>query len=362
MLNDFLEPTSPIDNKSFKPYQYASRIAQYQQQRIDLRNIEVAVLGWNHPNYTAFQQALYRLSANFKQGKVMDLGLVKSNPIHLIEVVDFLLQNSILPIIISPNSDAIPAQLKAYEQRHELLNMALLDSSIPFEPSPNSEDQQPLINQLLSYYPHLLFHLNCIGYQSYLIDKNAVDFLEDKYFELYRLGKVQHRLEEVEPMVRDADLAAFNINAIRCADAPASSYTNPNGFLAAEACQVMRYLTMSDRLSSLSIYGFDTIIEDRNQTTNMIAQLVWFAIEGFFARTYEYPVETQQLRAYLVDNTNINSAITFYKSPKSDRWWFEIPKNLYPKHQLIACSYADYKTACEGELPDRLFNAIQRLS
>lgn len=361
MLNDFLEPTPFIDNKAFKHYQYAQLIAQYQHQKIDFRNVEIAVLGWNYTHYSNFQEALYQLSYNFKQGKVVDLGMIKSNPIHLIEVVDCLLQNNVLPIIISPSSAAIPAQLKAYEQRYELLNLALLDSRVPFETT-NEENKTTLINQLLTYYPQLLLHLSCIGYQSYLIDQTAVDFLEDKYFELHRLGKVQHKLEEIEPMVRDADLAAFSINAIRSADAPATSYTNPNGFLAAEACQIVRYLTMSDRLSSLCIHGFDTTIDDRGQTANMIAQLVWFAIEGFFARTHEYPVEVQNLRAYLVDNTNIDSAITFYKSTKSDRWWFEVPKNLYPKHQLIACSYADYKTACDGELPDRLFNAIQRLS
>ncbi len=124
----------------------------------------------------------------------------------------------------------------------------------------------------------------------------------------------------------------------------------------------MRYISMSDQLSSLCIHGFDWNMEEGAQTANMIAQLIWFAIEGFFARIHEFPIDKKDLRAYVVDNKDLDMPISFYKSSKSDRWWFEIPKALYSKHQLVACSYQDYQIACEGDLPDRLLNAINRLT
>jgi formiminoglutamase len=361
MINNLLDfqQDSILDSKIFEDFQYGHSILQYKGQEVDLKTIAVAIMSWGNSQYSDIQQSLYSLASNFKTGKVIDLGIVHSNLVPLVELIDILLQNDVFPIVITPSSDAIEGQLKAYEQRHEMLSLAIVDSKIPYTYQSTSEG---LINKLLLYHPHLLFHLNCIGHQSYLNDKNAINFLEDKHFETHRLGNIQARLEEIEPMVRDIDLAAFSLASIRSADAPANLFKNPNGFGAAEACKVMRYITMSDQLSSLCIYGFHLSIDNNKQTANMIAQLIWFGIEGFFARTQEFPVNKKDLRAYVVDNKDLDMAISFYKSTKSNRWWFEIPKALYPKHQLIACSYQDYQTTCEGDLPDRLLNAINRLT
>lgn len=347
-----------LDPSQFEDFQGGRAILQYKGGSIDLKNIDIALLSWDCDHYEEIRQSFYALTCNFKPERVVDLGEVTAELIPLIELVDILLQHQVLPIIITPSSAAIQGQLRAYEQRYELLNLALIDSKIPFSTS----HEEGLINKLLPYHPNLLFHLHCIGYQSYISNPQALELLEDKYFELQRLGIVQNNLEEVEPMMRDTDLAAFSLTAIRCADAPANSYKNPNGFQATEACRMMRYITMSDRISSLCIYDFDLDIHDNGQTANMIAQLIWFAIEGFYARLHEYPISKKELRAYIVDSKELGVAIHFYKSQKSDRWWFEIPKALHVKHQLVPCSYRDYQIACEGELPDRLLNAIHRLS
>lgn len=349
----FLEPTT------FETYQYGQSILQYKGAALDLKAIDIAILSWgNSEQYQSIRKSLYQLSTNFGSKKVVDLGVVDQNLVPLVELIDLLLQQNVFPIIVSPDSRAVEAQLKAYEQKEDLLSLALFDSTIPY-----SLDAQPLlINQLMKYHPNLLFHLNCIGAQSYLIDKQAVDFLEDKYFEVHRLGKIQSRLEEIEPMVRNADLTAFSIASIRGADAPAQIYKNPNGLLAAEACKIMRYITMSDQLSSLCIHSFDSKAKDQAQTNNMIAQLIWFAVEGFFARTQELSVDKKDLRAYVVDNKTLGVPLSFYKSSKSDRWWFELPKALHTKHQLLACSYRDYQIACDGDLPDRILNAINRFT
>jgi formiminoglutamase len=349
----FLEPTT------FETFQYGQSILQYQGGSIDLKSIDIAILSWgNSDHYQLIREALYSLSTNFNAKTIVDLGVVNQNLVPLVELVDLLLQQNVFPIIISADNRAVEAQLKAYERTGDLLNLALFDSAIPY----SLESKPLLINQLMNYHPQLLFHLNCIGAQSYLTNKLAVDFLEDRYFEVHRLGKIQSRLEEIEPMVRNADLTAFSLACVRAADAPAQVYKNPNGLLAAEACKIMRYITMSDQLSSLCIHSFDAEASDQAQTANMMAQLIWFAVEGFFARIHELPVDKKELRTYVVDNKTLDVPISFYKSLKSDRWWFEIPKALHTKHQLLACSYRDYQIACEGDLPNRILNAINRLT
>lgn len=361
MLKDLVQDhtNSFLDTNGFETFQYGQSILQYTGSNANLKTVDIAILGWGFSDsYHLIRKALYQLSSNFRIGKIIDLGVVHHNIVPLIELIDILLKQQVFPIIITPDALALEGQVRAYEQQSEMLNMALFDSKIPYAPDQGSL----VINKLLNHYPHLLFHLTCIGSQSYLVNKKAVDFLEDKYFEVHRLGKIQARLEEIEPMVRNIDLAAFSIASIRAADAPANSFRNPNGLLAAEACKIMRYITMSDQLSSLCIHGFDLSIQDQGQTANMIAQLIWFAVEGFFSRIHEHPINKKDLQVYVVDNKTLDLPISFYKSNKSDRWWFEIPKALYPKHELIPCSYFDYQTACEGELADRLLNAINRLT
>ena len=58
--------------------------------------------------------------------------------------------------------------------------------------------------------------------------------------------------------------------------------------------------------------------------------------------------------------------IIFYKSKKSSRWWMEVPypnaKVKYHRHHLVPCSYKDYETACKDEMPERWWQAFQKIS
>lgn len=357
-ITHLLKPTTNIaQDISIEEYQYAEHLIDYRGQKVNWKEIRVALLYWKVPQVRHIQSSLCQLATNFVAGQVINLGEVLEDDIPLVELLEWLLGKNIFPLIISSDSNVAVLQLKAYERTNELLSLALVDSRVPFSPY----TPKGLLNQLLVWHPNLLIHLNCIGYQNYLVDQKSIDFLEDKYFELHRLGNIQANMEQIEAMVRDMDLAAFDVNAIGSAVAPARDFMNPNGFRAVEACQIIRYMTMSETLSSLSIFGFDLQLDNRRQTANLIAQLIWFGIEGYYARIGEYPIDTKQMNAYLVDNHEVGMPLTFYKSPKSDRWWLEIPKAIAPKHSLIACSYQEYKISCEGELPDRLLSAMSRL-
>jgi hypothetical protein len=50
---------------------------------------------------------------------------------------------------------------------------------------------------------------------------------------------------------------------------------------------------------------------------------------------------------------------------KTDRWWMKLPveqgKNRYLNHHLLPCSYKDYQQACNNEVPDRWWNALQKM-
>ena len=62
----------------------------------------------------------------------------------------------------------------------------------------------------------------------------------------------------------------------------------------------------------------------------------------------------------------INKEILFYKSKKSERWWMEVPcaatnNDKYKRHYIIACSYDDYQTALNDEIPERWWQTFQKI-
>jgi formiminoglutamase len=69
------------------------------------------------------------------------------------------------------------------------------------------------------------------------------------YFDSYRLGQIRDNIQESEPIIRHADMLSFDFSAIKHSDAPANEVPQPNGFYSEEACQMMRYAGMNDKLN-----------------------------------------------------------------------------------------------------------------
>lgn len=95
----------------------------------------------------------------------------------------------------------------------------------------------------------------------------------------------------------------------------------------------------------------------------LITQIIWYFIEGYHYRSYEFPFE---------DKTNYfkyivlieEEELVFYKSNRSERWWIEINlSNNYNKTNkitLLPCTYEDYLAACEQEIPERWWKAHRK--
>ena len=97
----------------------------------------------------------------------------------------------------------------------------------------------------------------------------------------------------------------------------------------------------------------------------LLAQMVWYFIEGFSLRFNEYPVSVNQgFIKYSV--TLLNQTMIFYKSEKSHRWWMELTNDSHLNNKtktvaLLACTKKDYESATKDILPERWYNAIRRL-
>src|SRR5690606_25482484 len=143
-------------------------------------------------------------------------------------------------------------------------------------------------------------------------------------FDFFRLGRVREQMEEAEPVLRSSDLFSFDINAVRFSDAPVNRYGSPNGFTGDEACMLTRYAGMSERLTSMGIYGYDPVRDQHRMTAKLIAQMIWYFIDGYQVRLTE--ARTGDKDAFMEFHVRFTSNDTsFLKSKRTGRWWMQMP-------------------------------------
>ncbi len=279
-----------------------------------------------------------------------------------------LIQKNILPIIIGGSEDLGYAQYQAYENLEQLINITSIDSRFDLGGPDDEMNSATYVGKIVLKQPNYLFNYSNIGFQTYYVGQEQIQLMERLFFDAYRLGQVQMDLSEVEPIIRSADILTFDLSAIRQSDAPASIHPSPNGFYGEEACQIMLYAGMSDKLSGLGIYEFDPSKKDNGQTAGLISQMIWYFIEGFTNRKKDLPSGQmeQNFTLYRVPVSGNKQEIIFLKSKKTERWWMELPfektRNRLLRNHFLPCSYKDYQQACNNEIPDRWWQALQKMS
>ena len=69
---------------------------------------------------------------------------------------------------------------------------------------------------------------------------------------------------------------------------------------------------------------------------------------------------------FMVNIDGFSDPLVFLKSKRTERWWMVVqsPNNMgerYRRHQFVPCSYADYQSAMNQEIPDRWWKVQQKL-
>lgn len=369
-------------NFDYKANQFANSIDFYENQ--DLTNYNIAIIGvgeernaFNNfgcslaPNNV--RKYLYRLTSLNGSSKIIDLGNLKIGAttqdtyFALSSILEDLIKNNILPIIIGGSQDLTYANFLAYKNLEQTVNIVTVDSKFDLGVPDEDLNSQNFLTKIILHQPNYLFNYSNIGYQSYFIDKDENELMNKLFFDTYRLGQVQKNIEEVEPIVRNADILSFDVSAIRQSEAPGNKNASPNGFYGEQACQITRYAGLSDKLTSIGFYELNPEEDNNSQTAHSVAQMIWYFIDGVNYRKKDFPVGSRKnYLKYMVNIQDGKNEIVFYKSDKSERWWMDVPypshkKIKYERHLLIPCSYEDYQTACNNEVPDRWWQTFQKL-
>jgi formiminoglutamase len=369
MLENFLQPIPPNqfnEMDDLELFQLGRNISIYFKEEAfpNLEEVQIAIIGAGKKEANEVRQALYRLSFPFKYLKIVDLGnLRKATTDILTPVVKELLDSNILPIIIGNQQQLTISQYQGYSLREQLANMVLVDKAIDFTfDKVRARRGQYFLNKILGQEKSYLLHLSLIGYQKHFVNPQALQLFQEQQFDYVRLGHIKDNMEELEPMIRDADFLSFDMSTVRQSDAPASLSPSPSGLFAEQACKIAHYAGLSDKLTSIGFYDFNQSSDRNTQTAHLIAQMIWYFLDGYANRKGDYPFSQDSMVEYVVDFKTSNYQISFWKSTRSDRWWMQIPvkDKKYERHRLVPCSYSDYQLAAHEELPERLLNAYTR--
>lgn len=319
------------------------------------------------------RKKLYALKKGNGKYRIVDLGNLKQGHdlqetyTRISEVCRILLENNVLPIILGGSHDLDYGQYAAYESMEKLISFLNVDAFLDLDDDREAPAQKQHIHKVLLHEPNYLFSYTHLAYQSYLIDQLSVAVLEKLYFEAFRIGQMRTNLQEIEPVIRNADMLSFDITAIKSADAPGNAHAQPFGLTGEEACQICWYAGQNEKLSSVGFYEYNPELDDaQNKTASVVATMVWYFIEGYYYRKKEQNFKSNDFLKYVVAMPVETETITFYKSKFSERWWMEVPYpggfERYARNSIVPCSYNDYQTATKGEVPERYISMVAKLS
>jgi arginase family enzyme len=387
MIYEFLTPVdkeSLLNGTELHPAQIGNYMFIYDGKEVDLSDFNIAILGVDEDRGSKLNGGSSR-AADFvreefyklflppaeREFKVIDLGNIKRGEtvrdtyFAVASVITELIVHKVIPVIIGGSHDLTYGQYLGYKSLQTLINLVMVDERLDMLENPEKEmDSDSFVMNILTQTPNYLFNYSHLGYQTYLNDYKLVQTLESLNFDCHRLGLIRQNMEEVEPVLRDADMLSIDISAIRQADAPAHAHASPNGFTGEELCQITRYAGLSDKLTTLGIYEMNPGFDNNRQTAQLVAQMIWYFIEGYYSRVGDYPVTIDEHLKFTVHVKEADHDLIFWRSRKTDRWWMELPygdKQKFARHQLVPCSFRDYETACRHELPDRWMKAYTKL-
>jgi formiminoglutamase len=390
-LSDFF---TPIDLETIIPKNgyYAShmgdRIEHYSVDFPDLeQKIDLAIIGVlddrnaiDNPGCALapdhVREKLYLLNEGNYNTKIVDLGNIKAGAsitdtyFALKTVVEELVKKDIIPIIIGGGQDLTYAQYLGYENLEQRVDLVVIDSHFDLDDDAHGDSMettsQSYLSKIFLHEPNFLFNYSNLGYQTYFTSQAGLRVMEKLYFDVHRLGELSGNIAVAEPIIRNASMISFDVNAIRSSDAMGSANATPNGFYAEEACQLCRYAGFNDKLSSIGFYEFNPAYDNNGQTATLVAQMIWYFIDGFYNRKKDFPLNPKS--QYLIYKTSLKHdehEVVFVKSKKSDRWWMQVPYpntgSMNERFHLVPCQYDDYKTAVSGEMPDLWWRTYQKL-
>lgn len=335
----------------------------------DLEGVSIAIVSVSQKQNTratnAIRSQLYRLFPGNWNSRIADLGILyqgatqHDTDMAVKELTAYLIKIRCTLILIGNSQALTYATYRGFDGLGKMVTLVAIDQKFDFGDSTEIISPQSYMSRIIAESPINLLHFSNLGYQTYYNAQEEIDLSEKLFFDAYRLGEITHDLSIAEPVLRDADIVSVDMTAI---ESSATSYATafPNGLSSREICSLSRYAGISDRVSVFGIYES----ADNPLSHTLIAQMIWYFIEGYNYRISENPpTPAEQYTKFIVPVEG--ETLHFYKSSLSNRWWMEAPQVKNPNNKsitppLLPCTHQDYLNACNQSIPERWWKAYKK--
>lgn len=360
MLKEFFQPLSTklVSNISKSDFYLENKCSKHIHSFPELSPGTLAFFGYDE-SADLIRKSFYQLSDQFSDIEIADLGNLKIKPndkntlAGYQELFHAMIELGVQPVCVGMDHLILIAFLKV-----------LSENSAPDVCLITQKLSQPdkLMLYLENEQKQKLFHLSLLGHQAHYNTESDYQFFDDMFTDSLRLGTLQSNLQTAEPLIRESDLLAFDLNTLRYSDFQTAAYNGPNGLYNEEACKLMRFSGLANKKIPLFIHGMNPE-KARTQDINLVSQLLWYFLDGAQNRYADFPDEKNEefkLIRCPVENMPI-AEIKFIQSLKSERIWMEIPLELIDKprdSKWIGCSETELEIASVGEVPEKWFRAI----
>mgnify|MGYP000851609951 CR=1 FL=1 len=374
MFEEYLASISIVED--FKPYQIGALITKYESTFPSLDNKKIALVGvpegrgdteniGTNKACGEIRSELYKLAGNNAvEQYAVDLGDLQIGEsfedtlIALQEVLTVLHKQKIVTIILGGSMELSKALYSSFEDVAKNVDISMISAMLPIL-------EGELLDGILKHQPNFLLNLNAIGFQGHYIPVKSLDVMQNLSFGHVRLGTLKKNVEDAELLLRNTNLVLFDVGVIKHADAPGNAFSNPIGLDGDVACQLAWYAGVSDTSKCFGIFNTNPGLDERNQTSKLASQVVWYFMDGFVNRKHDHPNLHDEFIRYRCNLDHKQPDLLFHKSKRTNRWWMEIPhpRSLHnaDMNVIIPCSYNDYQAAAAGDIPDRYLNALQKL-
>lgn len=280
-------------------------------------------------------------------------------------VVKELLQNKIIPLVIGGSQEGTYHMYRVYDDLEQSVNLACADPRFDLGDYSLGLNDENYLSHIVLQKPHNLYSFTNLGYQSYFVNPEERELMSRMYFDTFRVGQLRP-FSNAEPPLRNCDIVSIDMSVVRAAEAPGHRQASPNGLNGEEVCALCRYAGLSDKLTQLGLFGYNTGLDINGRTAQLMAEMIWYFIEGVSQRKGDFPLGSKSGYQRFTVLMEDEHELIFYKNPRSGRWWIESPSlnginNLHHRHHLIPCNQSDYEEAMQGEIPLTWWNALKRL-
>ena len=374
-LLQFFEPEHFIESKEanfYQPLQIGANIKCATQKGFDWAEAEIVIVGcgeWRgNIDGTEYVQTPNEIREEFYKmyywhtnvaiadaGNIMQGANVDDTRAALLTVLSEIHSAGKVALILGGSHDLTLQQYEVYKKAGKNAIATVADMLIDLDEQ-EAVTATSFLMDMLTTTPNFMEHYSHVGFQSYYAHPKMLETLDKLRFDFYRLGKVHEDMEEIEPVLRKSNILSIDMNVVRFCDAPANKNGSPNGLNGEEICRLARYAGMSNALTSIGIFGFNSSEDRYHMTSRLVSQMMWYFVDGYLVRKTEAQLTNRdEFLVFNVAFTEINA--TFLKSKRTNRWWMSLPDKVF-----VPCSYNDYLLASSDAIPERWLREQERLA